>query len=310
MALLSNAKYAFGLTFARFIPLNDDMTIPTPSSVVGGAGPFDFSGVTISAVGLKVKLDNAAEETFTVDLSAAADPTAVTVDEIVSALVGIGKPLDGTDYTAEKDVTTGRIKFKYIGTGSPSWMQVYGELAKLVKLGQGFGTKFVKSNTLISCGETPTQKDEETITVTDARGKDTELVTDGYRTGFTATIVDSAEDWELAALIEGGAYDETTGIYEVPTSEDSKLYFYAEIYYSKYASGRNNEGSLVGYVKKVWRNCKGAKGESTHERGWMNGNYTVTGISYKDKSTGKLLGDSYLEALTVEEYEALDLENV
>ena len=66
-----DGKYNFGIVFARIMALNDDLTIPENDMIVGGAGPFDFSGVSaIAAVPLKVKLDNAAVQSLTVDLSA------------------------------------------------------------------------------------------------------------------------------------------------------------------------------------------------------------------------------------------------
>ena len=43
MSLRDTARYAYGLDFTRLMPLNDDLTIPIPSRIIGGAGPFDFS---------------------------------------------------------------------------------------------------------------------------------------------------------------------------------------------------------------------------------------------------------------------------
>ena len=104
--LRDTARYGFGLVFARFMPLNDDLTIPIPTRILGGAGPFDFSGVdNIAAVTLITKIDNGTAETVTVDLSGAADPTEVTVAELFAA-INVAGP---TDLTASEDGTTGRI---------------------------------------------------------------------------------------------------------------------------------------------------------------------------------------------------------
>ena len=175
--------------------------------------------------------------------------------------------------------------------------------------GQGKGLKFVKSDTWISIAKTPTQKDEETFTTTDAEGIDTEVLSDGYRKGFQATIVDTALDWEMMALIEGGEYDEVAGTYEVPTSEDRKIYFFMEVYYAYYSQGTNKEADLVGYKKETYRSCKGTVGDRTNERAFMNGNYTISGTSYKDES-GNLLGDTLIAELTKTEYTALNLDDV
>ena len=180
--------------------------------------------------------------------------------------------------------------------------------------GQGFGERFVTSDTLRSLNETPTMKDEETITTTDAKGLDTTVISDGYRKGFTATFIDTAEDWDLLALIEGGTRDDNpTGDvieeYETPTSEDIKIYFLCELFYTQYTRGDNKEGEIVAYIQKLLRSCKGNVGESVHERGFKDGNFTLTGTSYKDQSE-VLYGDIKLSKLSVEAYQALDVYNV
>jgi hypothetical protein len=309
--LKTSAKYDFGLPFARFMALNDDLTIPANDMLVGGAGPFDFSGVSnISAVPLKVKLDNAAVQSLTVDLSGAVSQSAVTGAELVSAL--------DTAFTAavlELDASVdaandNRVTVATTNTASPpTWIQFYDECAEIAMFGQGFGLKFIKTDTLISITKTPILKDEETFTTTDAEGIDTEIISDGYRKGFTATIVDTAQDWELMSLIEGGTYDETSVEYDTPTSEDSKIYFFIEVYYPYYSQGTNKEADLVGYVKELYRSCKGTVGDRTNERAWMNGNYTVTGTSYKDEN-GDLNGDTQLTELSKTQYAALNLDDV
>ena len=45
MSIRTNSKFAFGLVFARFMALNADLTIPVVSRMIGGVGPFDYSGV-------------------------------------------------------------------------------------------------------------------------------------------------------------------------------------------------------------------------------------------------------------------------
>jgi hypothetical protein len=307
MAVRTSAKYSFGLPFARFMALNDDLTIPTVVRIIGGAGPFDFSGVTLATeVELNIQFDNGDAEELDIDISGAASQSAVTVAELVDA-INTATP---TDMLASAEAVTGRLKLECTDTDTPpDYIQVWGECAELAMIGQGFGQAFVKTDTLTSVGDTPMVKDEETFTTTDAKGLDTEVISDGYRKGFEASIVDTAEDWELLALIEGGSYDSVTNTYEVPTSEDFKVYFFAEIFYAQYAKGSNKEADLEGYVKKIFRSCKGAVGDKTHERGFADGNYTIKGTSYKDED-GVMHGDTLLEYLSVTEYEVLDLYNV
>jgi hypothetical protein len=306
--LRETAKYAFGLDFARFMPLNDDLTIPVPSRIIAGAGPFDFSGVTnIASVPMTVKIDNGTPETLNLDLSGAVDQSAVTATELLAAITAAG---GFTDIALSIDATSdNRVKLNYDETDTVGYIQVYGEAALLAMFGQGYGNKFIKSDTIRSLGDTPVLKDEETITTTDAKGLDTEIISDGYRKGFEANVVDTAEDWALLALMEGGAYDETNEEYEVPTSEDEKVYFYVEAYYARYRRGTNKEAEMVNYVQKLLRSCKGSVGDKTHERGFADGNYTIKGTSYVDEND-VMHGDTKLTQLTISEYEALDLENV
>ena len=304
------ARYGFGLKFARFMALNDDKTIPRVDRMVAGAGPFDFSGVEdISDVVATVKIDNGLEVDLSIDLAAASIQSAVTAEEYVDAL-NVALLAASLDLEATVAPGTGRVTLQTTLTSDlPSIVQFYGEGAKLAKFGQGFGLKFIKSDTLKSLGDTPTQKDQEEFTTTDANGLDTEILTDGYRKGFSASIVDAAEDFELLALIEGGSYDEETGVYEVPTSSSTKVYFYCEAFYAQYEQGTNKEADLVGYVGKLFRTCKGSPGDKTHERGFADGNYTITGTSYKDEN-GVVHGDTVITKYSIEEYEALDLWNV
>jgi len=292
--------------------LNDDLTIATPDRMIGGAGPFDFSGESdTTAVPITTKIDNETAVTRTIDVSTgvgSVDESAVTVAELLLALNTAWLVSTAVPITASDEAVTGRLKLAS-NAGTPSYIQVYGRAAEIALLGQGKGLKFIKTDTLKSFNDTPTQKEEETFTTTDAGGIDTEILTDGYRKGFTASVVDAAEDWELLALIEGGTYNDTTKLYEVPTSNNSKIYFTVEVFYSQYAEGTNKEADLVGYVKKVFRTCKGAPGDTTHERGFADGNYTVSGTSYKDESD-VMYGDSYKQQLTVVQYEALDVYNV
>ncbi len=76
MIKATNARYSFGLEFARLMALNDDLTIPDPDRVVGGVGPFDFSAyLTPAAIPLTIKLD--ADAAVTVNVNLTVNPIAV-----------------------------------------------------------------------------------------------------------------------------------------------------------------------------------------------------------------------------------------
>lgn len=315
MSLRSTAKYEFGLPFVRFMPLNDDLTIPTVTRMLGGTGPFDFSGVADdTAVALSIKQDDGSVSSIVVDVSAAVDTSAVTVAELVTALNSNSTPaLTTIDVLASsgtgKNGST-RIKLESTDTSTtPDYIQVYGEFAEIAEFGQGFGQKFIKFDTMQTAGFTPTMKEDETFTVTDAQGKDTEIITDGYVKGVTGNVTDSAKDKELEALMTGGSYNSTTGLYEVGTSESTRYYFFMELYFPYYSKGTNQEADIVGYKQKVIRIAKGSVGEDTHSREWSPGNYTITGTSYTDED-GDLLGAFYDDELSIAEYNALTLSDV
>lgn len=309
MSLLTAARFEWGLDFARFMPLNDDLTMPVASSLpggagylMGGAGPFDYSGVaSISAVAAHAKIDNAAVIDATVDLSTAADPSAVTVDEIVTALTGLI-----TGFTFSKDATTGRLKCI---PGSGTYWQLYGEFAEIAMFGQGFGAQILKSDTLKSMPESPIAKDDNTTTTTTAKGVDIEVIQDGYTKGGTVTITDTAKDAVLRRLIIGGDYDSTTGDYEAPNQSTVKTSFMMQMFTALYAEGSNKEADVVQYRMRTYRNCKGSMGDEAHEAGFSDSVFTIKATQYKDASQN-ILSHSFYRDLSVTDYETLDVDNV
>jgi hypothetical protein len=311
MALRTAARYGYGLKFVRLQASNDDLSVPTASRIIGGAGPFDFSGVTDdSAVPITGKLDDSDAVSFTVDVSGASSASAVTVDELVSALdtafTGEALELDAS----KSAIDDNRLKIETTDTSTtPTVVQIYGLCAEIAKLGQGFGAKYVKLNTAQSLSETMTRKESEQLTITDAEGKDTEINTDDYLKGFTAVLTDTAHDWELRSLIQGGSLNDDEDEYDYPTSASDKIYFFGEAYYAEYTQGDHLESDIVGYVKKLMRKMKGNLGDVTQERNWSPWVYNLTGTSYTDES-GNMLGAIKDFKLTISEYEALNLESV
>ncbi len=302
MALKENAVYDFGVKDILFTPLNDDLTEPTTTNQIGGVGPFDFSGNTTPD--LSIKIDTGTIETISVDVSTAGDTSTVTVAELFAAI----NTAAFTDITASAEAATGRIKIIYSGTGSPTRLQVFAECAEIALFGQGLGTKIIITNTMKSFSSTPIQKDEENFTTTDANGIDVEIITDGYRKGVSGTFVDTANDYELRQIFEGGTIDTTTGKYSVPTSEDSKIYFKIELFWARYLMGTNKEYDITGYVHQTIYSAKGTYGDSTRERNFVDATYNYTATS--PKISGVISADSDELPLTVAEFTALDVENI
>lgn len=295
-----NALFNFGLPYVRVCALNADYTQPTPDNIVGGVGPFDFSAVADNtAVVLSIKIDTVLTD-LSVDMSSAVSQTAVTVDEVVSA-VSSAITAESLAVTCEKDATSGRIKFST--TGSPQYLQVYGELATATEIGQGFGVKYITSDTFTSLGATPVRKDDETISTTDAHGKDTEMIKDGYNKGATLTIVDTAEDWDMCDLFEG-VHEGEEGYTESGTVDTKKPFIFLEKVNAFYKQGQNYEDEIVAYKYVKYPKCKGMGGDETNERAFNNSNYTVNAITYTD-ADGTTHGASKRKELTNAEFKAM-----
>lgn len=304
MSLKENAKYDFSMCFVRFTPLNDDLTQPEAANIIGGVGPFDFSGaVAPAAVPLLTKIDATAEEQVDLDLVTppVADITAVTVTELVSA-IGVASP---TDVTASAEAVTGRLKLVF---ASGTDVQAYGEAATLSEIGQGKGVRIISSNTMQSFSDNPNLKDEETFTTTDSKGIDTEVVSDGYRKGVAGSLSDTAMDYLIRMIVEGGVYDETNELYSVPTVLTKKVYFKIEVFSARYLVGTNKEADLVDYIEETIYSAKGSFSDRTKERGFVNAVYNYTATS--PKVAGVVTPDSDEQVLTIAEFEALDLENI
>ncbi len=309
-------SYTFGLEFTRLMALNDDKTIPTPDRMVGGAGPFDFSqAVNTTSVSLITKVDggtNGLAETNIIDMNAATigDIKAVTVAELVAII----NNADPEGLVASQDTATGRIKLACkTSHADAKYVQVYGELAKIAKFGQGWGLKFIKSEVLKSIDIDPTIKESETIVTTAANGRESSIVTRSYKRGFTGALVDSADNFEMRAFVEGGTLvlDGTPygGTYEDPTEDSKKPTFIIQAFYAAYREGLNNEEEHVGVYLEEFRSCVGSFGSESHGRAYKDGNYAIIGTNYRDEN-GKIWAAKHGTMLSREKYEQLDVLNV
>lgn len=306
MSLKASAKYKFGLEFARFMAKNYDGTSATPTRTVGSAGPFDFSGadVTIAAVPLSIKLDNGAVQTKSLNLSSAAVPSAVTAAEFVTAFTTAAF----TGLTASVEAVTGYLLIKQT-TVTAEYMQVYGLAAQLAKIGQGFGTKFVKSNSLKDYTATQTEKASETITTMDATGSETDMVSDSYVKGGSGKFTDTAYDQEMKALIEGGTYNATTGQYSAPLPTATKIYWDMEIFERIYAQGSNKANDITGYLKTFIESASGSIPESGASRAWADTVYNFIATEGKNAAGSKMPWRDE-KTLTKAQYAALLVEQV
>ena len=114
MSLINNAKYHFGFEFLRIMAANPDLTPPSPSRIVGGIGPFDYSGAAVpAAVDLFIKIDGALDSVVAIDLSGVGAIGAVTVAELFAAI----NTAAYTNITASQEAGTTRLLI-VAGSGS------------------------------------------------------------------------------------------------------------------------------------------------------------------------------------------------
>lgn len=304
MALDEDAQYEFSACYLRITPNNPDGTNAAPDNILGGVGTFDFSGadVTIGSVPLITKADGSAAVTTNINLTAAVDTAAVTVAEIVTAITTAAI----TNVTASQDGTTGRLKIVH---ASATIFQVYGQLAELTGIGYGKGVRVVTSNTFKSITDNPNLKDSETFTNTTVKGVDIEVTSDGYRKGTSGEWVDTAMDYVMRSIVEGGTIDATTGAYNVPTSISETVYFKLEVFWAKYAVGTSKEADRIGYTQETVYSCSGTYGDKTRDRNMTDSTYSYIATSPKD-SNGNISSDSSELPLTVAEFEALNIESI
>jgi hypothetical protein len=303
MAIKENARYEFGLHYVQMFALNYDLTIPAPTRIVGGIGPFDFTGVADDeAVPMTVAIDGTSYD-IEVDISAAVKQSAVTVEELVIALNAVfddvGLPIA---ITASKEAVTNYLLLVCDTVGAVAF-QAYGECAELAGIGQGFGVKIFTSDTFRSMNETHVRKDSERITTTDAWGIDTEVITPGYYKGVTLAAVDTAEDWEMYGLLEGTLVADD-GSLSSPTFETERPMVGIKLYYAKYHQGQNHEPEMEGYRMVTFYRCKGMGGDKTRERGFADANYTIEATTYRN-SAGVQQSAWKKDELTVEAFKAL-----
>jgi hypothetical protein len=317
--LRGNAKFVMGLSRVRVRALNGDMTRikvdmgkdgdyvagTGNGRIIGGTGPFDFSGVAdTSDVPMSIKFDSGAVEVIHVDVSGAVDDTAVTVDEL-SAAINTAAP---TDMTASKEAVTLRLLMVYSGTDDPDYIQVYGECAELGEIGQGLGQQIITTDTSTSFAETPTEKADETITASPATGAEVDVIIEGYKKGFTGKLIETQEDFNLMRLIEGGTID-SSGMYHDPDADTIKKYFEVETFNPVYDEGPSKERQMIEWEQCIYLTCSGSVGAGTKEKKFLPKEYNIVGTNYTN-SKGVRGGAILRRRLTIAQYNALDIDNV
>lgn len=309
-----NKKARFATEGFRVKRSNPDGTVPTATRFVGFANTADLSAVldeTLFTADLTIKIDNGTAEKKTVDLSAAVDKAAVTVDEAKTALTAA----TFTGITWSKEEGTGRLMGTH-ATGKE--IAVTGPLAAALDFGQGIahggnGLEFIKGfeDRTMSIGMTKNKKDKEEIDQEGAKGGITRMLISAKLLGQTLAIAMKDKDYEMLELIQGGTFDRTSGRYTPPPSTrlESPLFF-IDVFSPIYGEGENKMENMSGYEQLRFLSCTGMEGDVPVEaKAWANYAYDVEASEYTDKD-GKKEPAWWEQSMTVETFEGMYVETV
>lgn len=309
-----NKKARFATEGFRVKRSNPDGTVPTATRFVGFANTADLSAVLDDindTADLTIKIDNGTAEKKTVDLSAAADKTAVTVAEAVTALTAA----DFTGITWSKEAATGRLMGTH-ATGTE--IAVTGPLAAALDFGQGIahggnGLEFIKGfgDRTISIGMTKNKKDKEEIDQEGAKGGITRMLISAKLLGQTLAISMKDKDYDLLELIQGGTFDRTSGRYTPPPSTrlESPLFF-IDVFSAIYGEGENKMENMSGYEQLRFLSCTGMEGDVPVEaKAWADYLFDVEASEYTNEE-GKKEPAWWEQSMTVATFEGMYVETV
>lgn len=315
-----NKKARFATEGFRVKRSNPDGTVPTATRFVGFANTADLSAVLTETefeedvtytADLTIKIDNGTAEKKTVDLSAAVDKTAVTVEEAKTALTAA----DFTGITWSKEEATGRLMGKH---ASGAEIAVTGPLAAALDFGQGIahggnGLEFIKGfdDRTMSIGMTKNKKDKEEIDQEGAKGGITRMLISAKLLGQTLAIAMKDKDYELLELIQGGTFDRTSGRYTPPPSTrlESPLFF-IDVFSPIYGEGENKMENMSGYEQLRFLSCTGMEGDVPVEaKAWANYSFDVEASEYTDEGGNKEPA-WWEQSMTVATFEGMYVETV
>jgi len=309
----TDARYLFGQPIMTIMALNDDLTVPWPDRVVGGVGPFDFSGhATPAAVPLSIRFDTEVVMTFNLNVSGIPGVviTAVTAAQLAVLINAAGY----VDVLASVEAGTDRLMIEDTSTGAAhTFIQVYGDAAELSDIGQGKGCQFVVIDTTETLEISPDIEAGEKLELEDANALKTWIFTDSKRIGWKGTWTDTAIDPNAAKILQGGTYvvDAVTGLgtYTPPLDTEQKTYFWMMTFQDVYARGANAKSDFLYYLwSRYWKGVADM-GSKTQAKAWEKAVYTFTGMPPKD-SSDDFFADSDEVEISLADFVALDIANL
>ena len=282
-----NRRTAYAVKAVAVMRNNPDGTNPSASRFIGFYGTADLSAVlTTHVADLTIKIDDNAVETKSVDFTAAASESAVTVAEAVTALTA--SAFTGITWTADTD--TGRLK-GVSATGQ--FVQVTGALAAALDFGYGIefpnnGLEiytYLSKTGLVDCTMPPDIQDKSTKDVEGSEGNVRRMNIPAKLMGVSPVLSVYQYDKAMRACIEGGTYNRSTGAYTPPLSDVTEYPTFCIIKYDGLYNNDNtklsdNDSVLVTTV----HTCQGLQGEDTDTNSWKVKTYNITASEYTDAS--------------------------
>lgn len=318
MGININKKSTFGPEGFLIARNNPDGTPISGSRVLGFYGTVDLSAYATNRAVLGVKINDNTEQYETIDWTAAAVKTAVTVQEIVNAI----NAAPFSDITAAIDTATSRLLVYYSGAGTCNFLQVFSidddpTIAAELDFGQGqtFGGEgaiyyeaFDNTRTLNLAKRI---KDAENIENEAGNGTFIEVTIGAIMKGYNPVITIKDDDYEIKQLIQAGTWTPATSKYTPPlTSQTSKPTFAIIFFSPGYSKGTHERENMSAFLRKDIYSMTGYEADVTYEiktlqeisyncisSEWQNEN-DVTQPFYQD------------ELLTKDEFNALNVESI
>lgn len=316
MALI-NKKVNFSVEGLLLIRSNPDGTPVSIDRILGFANTVDLSAYSLTAE-LTVKIDGGAEDTQTIDWTAALDPTAVTVAEFITAFNAAGF----TDVTASADSVTGRLLIAYSGAGSPNFLQIYDGadigFAADLDFGQGqkyggSGAKYITAfDNLVSVSYPANIKEKEEIETESGDGTYTSIIIEALNKGSNPVITFNDEDFKIKQLILGGNYIEAENSFEDPTTDQTdKPIFTMEVFNDIYNKGGGQpRPDNAGVKRTILYSCTGNEADSEDTtKAITNFAFNLTSGEWQDETDTKR-SFRKRQNLSIEDFEALDVYNL
>lgn len=318
MGININKKTAFGPEGFLIARNNPDGTPLSPNRVLGFYGTVDLSSYPQPDAYLGVKINNDAEQYYEVDWTTATDYTAITVQEMVTAINGAGF----TDITASVDLSTSRLLTQYTGAGTCNFLQVFSvdthpDFAANLDFGQGHtfggaGAIYYEAFDNTRTINLPKNiKDSEEIENEAGDGTYVSVIIPAIVKGYNPVLTIKDDDYEIKQLIQGGTWTAATSTYIPPlSSQTRKPIFHVIMFSPKYGKGAHKREDEDGYLRKDIFSITGYEGDVTYETKTLQEiSYNCIATEYENENN---VTQSYYVDMTYtpDEFDALHVEEI